>query len=404
MYEKGGIGQAQLKQGRITACKDCNRMFFYLAYMLYFVADYVELYTSINAEGLLKVIHLCKYGSYGVFFVIVMCRLLTGKDALISKAVGWLILLAAIVYQVAAHNSNSVMMVLIISYAFAEDDIREFAAWNLWLNVAMYLLTLLAVPAGLGVNVIRLNDAKLGFARTRNSLGFNYPGQMQMSLIPIVFLYYYLRGYRITIFDNIFCVIILGIAFAFNQTIMPLLVALGFIVLFYLANRRKSFLNLKGEQRKHLIPYIAYACAGLTFLLTWLYDKRVPFAVLIDHLISSRLHMNWEGFRHFGITLLGSGYKNGFSLGWYLYLDSEYFYMLISNGILYTAAALWMWKAVIEWSVIAKDKIMTLIFCFMAINAIVNNGIFNLLFLPFIIVLYPAVEYKLTTVYKENMR
>lgn len=385
-------------QGMITARKDYNRIFFYLAYTLYFVADYIELYTSVHAEGLLKVMNLCKYGSYGIFLVIVMCRLLFGGgDTPIPKAVGWLILLAAVLYQVVFHSSNSIIMIFIISYAFAEDDIREFAMWNLWLNVVMYLLTLLLVPAGLSENVIWLDDMKLGYARTRHSFGFNYPGQLTMSLMPIVFLYYYLRARRITIFENIFWMIMLGVAFVVSQTIMPVLVTIAFIVFFNVANRRERFHDPERGQRSHVIPYISYVCAGLTFLLTWLYYKQVPVALLIDQFISGRLNLNYEGVHHLGISLFGSGYKNGTSMGWYLFIDSEYFYMLVSNGILYTAAALWMWKAVIEWSVKINDRLMTLIFCFMAVNAIVNNGIFNLLFLPFIIVLYPSVEAKFKT-------
>ncbi len=395
MYERDSFKQKYLTRGAITARADYNRSFFYLAYTLYFVADYVELYTSVSAQGLLKFLHLCKYGSYGIFLGIVMCGLLAGKKTPTLKTLGWLILLAAIVYQVVIHKSNSVMMVLIISFAFGEDDIREFAVWNLWMNVIMYTLTLLAVPAGLSENVLWTDDPKLGVMRVRNSLGFNYPGQLAMSLTPIVFLYYYLRDRKITIFENIFWVVILGMAFAFSQTIMPILVAIGFIVFFNIANIREKVNNSGREQKKRFIPYIAYICAGATFLLTWLYDRGVSIAVVVNSLISGRLHLNWEGVRHFGITLFGSGYKNGTSLGWYLYLDSEYFYMIISNGILYTLAALWMWKAVIEWSVRKNDRVMTLIFCFMAVNAIVNNGIFNLLFLPFIIVLYPSVEHKL---------
>lgn len=135
MYKEIGLEQRQLAPGAITACKSCNRIFFYLAYALYFVADYVELYTSVSAEALLKAMHLCKYGSYGIFLLIVLCRLFTEKNTTVQKALGWFALLAVIVYQAAFHNSNSILMVLIISYAFAEDDIRKFAVWNLWLNV-----------------------------------------------------------------------------------------------------------------------------------------------------------------------------------------------------------------------------------------------------------------------------
>lgn len=395
MHERNSMEEARLTRGAITARKDYNRILFYLAYGLYFVANYVELYTSVNAEGLLRVLRLCELGAYGIFLGIVMCGLLTGRKPTALKILGWLVLLAAIVYQVVVHRSNSIMMVLIISYAFGEDDIREFAVWNLGLNVIMYILTLLWVPAGLSENVLWTDDPKLGVMRVRNSLGFNYPGQLAMSLTPIVFLYYYLRDRRITIFENIFWIAILGLAFAFSQTIMPILVAVGFIVSFNIISLRERVNSPGRGQWKRFIPYIAYVSAGVTFILTWLYEKQVSIAVAINSLISGRLHLNWEGVRHFGINLFGSGYKNGTSMGWYLYLDSEYFYMLISNGVLYTVAALWMWKAVIEWSVRKNDRVMTLIFCFMAVNAIVNNGIFNLLFLPFIIVLYPSVEAKL---------
>lgn len=374
--------------------REFNRILFYLAYTLYFVVSYVELYTAVNAEGFLKILHLFKYGSYALFLVMIMWRFMMNKKPLLYKCVGWAVILLTIGYQVVFHSSNSIIMVLIISYAFAEDDIRGFAMWNLCLNVVMYIFTLLAVPAGFSENVIMADDIKLGFNRTRNSCGFNYPGQMSMSLMPVMFLYYYLRGKKINIFENIGWFLLIGTVFAANKTIMPLIVMVGFILLFNYEKRLEKYNNPRKELRKNLIPYIAYACAGITFILTWLYYKDVQIAVVIDKLISGRLNMNYEGVNHLGISLLGSGYKNGYSLGWYLFLDSEYFFMLVSNGVIYTAVALWMWKTVIEWSVVINDHIMTLIFCVMAVNAIVNNGIFNLLFLPFIIVLYRALEFK----------
>lgn len=380
--------------GRITRERKYNRILFYLAYTLYFVVNYVEMYTAVNAEEFLKILHLFKYVSYALFLIITGWRFITNQKPLLYKCIGWTLLIAAIGYQVIFHSSNSIVMVLIISYAFAEDNIQGFSIWNLCLNVVMYIFTLLSVPSGLGENVMMVDDIKLGISRSRNSCGFNYPGQMSMSLMPVLFLYYYIRGKKITIFENIGWFILIGIAFAANMTIMPSLIMICFILFFSYENYRKRFNDPKREQRKKYIPYIAYASAGITFILTWLYSNDVPIAMGIDKLISHRLQMNDKGIVHIGITLLGTGYKNGYSLGWYLYLDSEYFYMLISNGIIYTIVAIWMWKAVIEWSVKAQDDIMTLIFCFMAVNAIVNNGIFNLMFLPFIIVLYQALESK----------
>lgn len=378
----------------LTACREINRILFYLAYTLYFISNYIQYYTAVSDSSILRIVGFGKYVAYLVFLVLLGWRLVTSDNPIIEKVFIWLVLIFCIGYQVITHDANSIVMVLIISYAFYEGDVREFAWWNLILNILLYLFTLSTVPLGIAPNIINGGDIKFGIERMRNACGFNYPGQLAMSLLPIMFLYYYLRNRKITVFDNIFWIVLSVLAFCACQTFMAFFISIVFIIYFSISNKKDAFCRYKERYYDYLIPYISYLCMAVNCILTWLYYVKNPIGVLIDRIVSHRLNMNCEGIEQFGITLLGSGYQNGTSLGWYLYFDSEYFFMLMSNGIIYTVVALVLWKWSIEYSIRINERNITIIFCFMAINAIVNNGIFNLLFLPFMIILYPAIDFK----------
>ena len=89
----------------------------------------------------------------------------------------------------------------------------------------------------------------------------------------------------------------------------------------------------------------------------------------------------------YGVTLLGSGFQNINDGHQYLILDSEYIFMLVSNGIVYSALAVALFSHLIYRTEKSKNRHIVLIYVLIAVYCIFNNGIYNLIFNPFIILI-----------------
>ena len=241
---------------------------------------------------------------------------------------------------------------------------------------------------GITENVVTSTD-KYNMVFTRSSLGFNYPGQLMMSFMPIVFLYYYLNDKKTSWWTHVFWTICAGMVFIFSQTIMPLMVILMFIILFVI------FKNWSNNFYKIFQPYwMPFFSFILTIVLLFLRLANNKVAIIIDNIANYRFSLGVTALKQYGISFLGTGFQNINDGTQYLILDSEYIFMLISNGVIYTVIAILLFTSVVKWAQVKKEKTLVLIFVLIAINAIFNNGIFNLIFNPFMIVLNQSIAYK----------
>lgn len=361
-------------------------MLFYLAYVLYFVPRYME-YLALRMAGASTVITVVKIISYVLCVAVILLNVKKITIPRWDKALLYGVIGIVVLYQVIAHSANSIFVVLLFSVAFVKRDMNRFFAVNFKLHVVLYAFTVLSSFIGVTENVAR-DTYKYGVLFMRMSLGFNYPGQLLISLMPIVFLYYYLYRDRISWKHTVFWVACIAVIFIFSQTIMPTALLLLFIGVFHIQKRYVP------RKRKILQPYLApvISCA-LTVLLLFMRMWNFGPAVLIDNASNYRFSLGATAYSKFGITLLGSGFQNISNENQYLILDSEYMFMLISNGIIYTALAALMYAWAIKWAQMRGYRTMVLVFVLLAINGIFNNGIFNLIFNPFIIVLYQAMDY-----------
>ena len=366
---------------------------FYIAFALYIIPRYLQYTTLWDIGWAATGLSVLKLLSYPLFLVLCLYRI---KETIKPLSTAAHIVVAAfgvfLVYQVIANNSRDILSLLLISLAFYHalgfQKLEQFLRFCFHLQLSLFCTTILLCLTGIIPDATTASE-KLGGTLIRYSLGFNYPGQLQMNMTALVMLYYYLYRKQISLIRNLIAVALCTAVLAVSRTVMPYGVALLCIVLVS-AEEKYHFVSRLPRRLLYAVPAI---CAGIAVLFVWLEYWDNPIGVLVDTFANHRFYLANDAIRLFGIRLLGTGFQNTFvsSEGFYLFVDSEYLFMLISNGILYTLALLAMFTAISRYA-LRKDTALWVIFFLQFCSAIMNNCLVNLVASPFSIITICALK------------
>lgn len=366
---------------------------FYIAFVLYIVPRYLQYTTLWDISWAATGLSVMKMASYPLFLLLCVYRLPETLRKLPTAArVAVAVFGVFLIYQVIANSSRDILSLLLISLAFYHtvgfSKLERFLRLCFWLQAGLFLLTVLLCLIGILPDAPTVSE-KLGGTLVRHSLGFNYPGQLQMQVTALVMLYYYLYRKQISLLGNLIAAALCVAVFAVSRTVMPLGVALLCIILVS-AEQKYGFVSKLPRRLLYIIPVL---CAGLALLFVWLEYLKNPIGVLVDEFANHRFYLANDAIRLFGIRLLGTGFQNTFvsSEGFYLFVDSEYLFMLISNGILYTLALLAVFTVISRFA-LRKDTTLWVIFFLLFCNAIMNNCLVNLVASPFSIITICALK------------
>ena len=363
---------------------------FYFSYILYFIPRYLEYTTAMNNPGITSMIDISKYASYALTLIICILGNKWHKVNL-KKSLFILILITVIVYQIIFNDDRSLFFVFLCSYAYSlsfenEQIYGKYYKLAMYLHIIMFMVVILLFVLGVIDNSAR-TVFRYSVLVERNSLGFNYPGQLQMSILTIIMLVLYNKK-KIQITDKIALVIFSTIIYFFSRTLMSFVLS---IVIVFLIDKKPMQGRLADSIRVHL----ASICFVITILFVVLRSINNPIGLLVDRIVNYRFSLVLTALSkpQYGIKFLGTGFHNineGVG-GQYLYLDSEYMYMFVASGILYTVVAIYLFRIMMEYSVYNENVKLQKMLALLYINAIVNNGIINLVMNPFAIIMVPAI-------------
>lgn len=368
-----------------------QKICFVLAYVAYFIARYMEYTSILSFDGAETIINNIKIAAYVVFAILIIMR---RKINIVRKGTYVLFVLAIFTvasYQISLGRGNSIFVIALIGLAYystySKNSIDSFVLMNLILNIFMFATVIVLNIAGVLPNVTT-NEVKLGgIVFSRASLGFMYPGQLQIACLTLITLMVYMTRERKAYLYKMIAFAFSTAIFMFSQTITPYLVSI--LAIFIIRNKKLSKFD------KRFFLHIATICFGITVILVALKYYNISAVNGIDVLLNYRLSLSVTAIRKYGITFLGTLFHNineGGPSGEYLYLDSEYMYILVSNGIIYTTFALVTLKILNKYLVNQNKPAAYAVLIVWYLNGIVNSGIFNILFNPLIICLFPAIK------------
>jgi len=358
---------------------------FWLGYILYFISRYMQYTSTVEIDVASKIF---EYGKICAYFLMIVSYMLSNPPKTkikVKRFLAIIILLCILIYQFVANNENALLVIALISLAYKGEDTYKFLKRNYYLHLIMFCTVLLLYFLG----IISDNSNELirwGNSIRRSSLGFQYSGQLQISITTIILFHCYLN-HKKTGMTYVLYFIVSIIIYIFSRTIMPLFISTLAILIFINYDK----INIKKLKKNKVIDYFPILCAFVTFVFTYLLSLRNPIAIIADNIVHNRFSLNITAMYKYGITMFGTGFKNFTdSGGQYLYVDSEYMYLLISNGIIYFIFAIVMIIFTIRYYRLNGDCRVVLILMLLCINSIVNNGIISSTMNPFSIVMLPV--------------
>ena len=237
---------------------------FAVIFVLYYIPRYIEYTTFIKIDEIKLIVTFTKLISYMLAFSYIVYKVVQKKS--ISLLLSTIMLF--FLFQSFLGERKSVFVVLLFSTIFEEEYMDKYIRSLFNISVVLYVITFISSKAGIIENVITSRD-KLGGAWIAGGNGFEYPGQMIMMLMPIVFMYYYLKSGKITWKDNVFWLVV--DAFIFSQcltitgTVMIALFIACYNVLQYTKKTKDSKILASGIIK--FLPFI-FLLASLIGLIT----------------------------------------------------------------------------------------------------------------------------------------
>lgn len=362
---------------------------FLFVFMMYFVPRYLEYTTFAKIEYMTEIINALKMIAYVLAAILLMMQLMMRKKSIKYLIVFFCILLY-FTYQGFVENRNSVFVVVLLSSIFDEKYFDKFISDILRLSIVLYISTIFSCWFGFIENVYTTRN-KFNSQWIAGGNGFVYSGQMMMMLIPIVFMYYYKKRGKITLLDNIFWLSIDAFIFSKSLTIMGFVLIIFFIVIINILEHRRKHNNVTMLKRKNIVlmPFVFFA---IDMILLWIYNKFFEVGQVLDVLFNGRLNLGNIMIKNYGIKMFGTSFFNNTNYGYYEILDSEYVYMIVGDGVIYTIIGLILLCCVVKYAQKKNDIYLVSIWIMVLFNAIFNNGIFNLVMNPFSIILTISIK------------
>lgn len=367
-----------------------NSTFIIFILLLYLIPRGLENTTYVNIDSIKILILFLKKISYSMALAMCLINAIEKKKISVKYLLIIVTVLLYIWYESFVKDRNSLFAVIIFSLLIKENDFDIYIKYFLRTSIIVYFFTIISSLLGLIENVEKVTE-RLGYILVRSSMGFTYPGQMIMSLIPIVFMYYYRRNVKWV--ESLFWLLLDFLVYIKCQTIMGTVLIALFIIIYHLIMsipKIRNVILLKSKWLKY-IPIISFL---ITILFVYLKRINNIMGIIIDLICNGRFNVSNIIIDSYGIKLFGTNFVNNQTY-YYEILDSEYLLMLVGPGIIYTFICLLLGIVLMEYSQSKKNYKLSLILVCCFINAIVNNGIFNIVMNPFILLLVPAIKNKL---------
>ncbi len=368
----------------IELYKECrlSKLILFVSFTLYYVVRTLE-YTNFSNLAIGNSFSLLKYVSYGIAVIGIVYKLYYSNLPL-KRFLFRLVFYAFVMFQVVYWDHRTVFVVLLFAILFDKEDMEDFLKLSFVIGSVVYFATIFCALLNIIPDTVTSAE-KYGILWERHSFGFIYPGQTMMSLVPLIMIDIYLhKQNRSRFIHSLFWFAVVLAVFSQSLTIMPTLVSVLFLIF---SNLPKRIVRNFTKNR-----FVAFWCCGISMLLVGLKYVNFPLVNSIDSLLNYRLSLTVTAINKFGITLLGTKFTNISNTTEYLYLDSDYSNTMIACGVIYLVLCLVAFTLCVIWAKNQNNLDLLLILNFIAINSIVNNGMFDLVMNPFIIVLFTAMR------------
>lgn len=233
----------------------------------------------------------------------------------------------------------------------------------------------------------------------RNSFGIIYPTDFAAHVFFLMLVYFYLKKDRVKIHNYMFCLLITILVYQFCKTrldciCMAMLIA-GHMALKYQKGKGQP----SGRQKQSRFAICGMFSMPAAMIIMWgltkLYDLGVPLAYNINYWISSRLRLQSDATREYGVQLFGQYIQmigNGGSEilpGNYFFLDCSYYYIILQHGLLFGFLVLAVYVLCYRKNI--EDRYFQLTIFLISLNCMIAHHLLDLAYNPFALALFAKI-------------
>lgn len=315
---------------------DVSTMFLF-SYMIYIVLRFI------NGSALRDVVPFGFRRGSKILVILMLLFTIVIKRKMTQKAImrTFYVVLIGVFVALVSKDANMfcIMLFLIVSQFVDFDKIIKTCMYT---NIIMSLVVVsLCLLGKLQNHSYRHYSLILKKMTTVHSYGFlHYSMPTYIILFVSIMVLYYKRDK----FTYLFMLVVNLISYFVFTTKLPFFLSILFIFLIVIFNDIKIFAKIKKAILKisSLLPLILL---GLTYFFSKLFDKSKIWMVILNQVLGDRLYQGHVGLSKFGIGLLGKQFDMAgvfslsaeqLGLGDYLYIDSDYLYMLLRYGVIFT--------------------------------------------------------------------
>lgn len=311
------------------------------------------------------------------------------------------LLLIGIVCWRAAHYPEILMMMIFVLGA-KNVQFRKIVQWYFYLSLVFLLILAVIAIVGIIPNLIYYSRLR----PTRYSLGMAYTTFVSSHIIYITLAYCYLRFNKLSWLDYIGILVVAFIALKLTNTRLDFYEMLLLIPVMWIAQRAqrgKKFSQVFASFWWTATPLLA----AITLIGAYFYSSSNQIYRKLNSLFTGRLSLSYEAFQRYPVSLLGrkivehsfggsKGVKfannNLYELSsHYFYIDSSYVRMLLVWGGVVFLLVLGGIIYIVVRETAKKRFALPSIFVLIAINAMFEPHILQLIYNPFLIAVLATI-------------
>lgn len=293
----------------------------------------------------------------------------------------WFVTAAGLV-AVMVSSGHYVAIFAIVLFAFSSGNVDEKAILkcSLWTVLLVWIVTIVGAVIG----IIPWNVVVQG-TRVRYNLGFRYTTYSANIFMHLVIIWVYLHKKPKLI--DVFVIMTANVLLFFATDTK---VVFAEIMLLIFAWIFAGWINLKRKFWKVFFKSAFIWCALIALVFHIGYDASIPWMYELNNLVTHRLDLGYRAFQLYGITLFGQEVvwvtSDAQALGKaYFYVDSSFLNVLLNYGLVLFVLLVIGLTGVMKRSINRKNVHECVALLFVALHAITDPQLFNILYNPFLV-------------------
>ncbi len=351
-------GISNVKKGVLIVKKE---KIFYFCIILWIVFSVFLGRTTIT-ERIKNNLLFYTYGRYLVY--VILCLLLCfdtyKKTSFIS------IIISASIFLVSAFLSREKVVISVLLFCIASKYAKPKKVVKYFLITHLLIVTFTMILSSCGIiseNLMHRGEI------ARLSYGFSHPNAIGVEMLVILLSYFYLRQQKIRWIDYILWIIILIWFFDRTNCKTTIIVAVLFLISFFITN---FFNSKKLHQRIYWFSnIILITVVASSLYLTFFFDEQNRFMKKIDILLSFRPTIMFQAYQNFGISLFGHHVDLNM-------VDNSFIRLLLLNGLLFFCLYIIFLCVDLRYFYKRRDTIGLLIMTAMILTGFCENVLFRM--------------------------